>query len=109
MSLVLHVGWDHSRPDRRDVGSTLCLSLLAKLPKGIVKVKDASLTPPSNRPEWLTGTPTLSDESGAVYRGYSAYATLLDIAFACSVPHSPPPPAPPPQSLAPTPVAALDI
>lgn len=76
------------------MGSVLCLRVLQHLPEGHVSVHDARSAVP--RPAWLTGTPTLVTDDGAVLRGHEALDHLQHVSVemaraAAARPTRPPP------------------
>ena len=81
MRYTLHVGSGRGG-EEYDLGSTVCLAVVQRLPEGLVEVvaADASL-----RSSWLTGTPTLSDEDTA-WTGSRAMEQLLDVLAAAAKP-----------------------
>ena len=74
---TLYVAHDKRRPERHDMGSVLCLSMLRFLPEGAVAVVDCT-TAGAARPSWLRGTPTLTERaSHTVWTGHNAHDRLL--------------------------------
>ena len=77
--LTLYVSTDRKRTGRHDVGSVLCLHTAEAL-TAPPEVHDARSI--AVRPAWLTGTPTLVDSVGNVWRGFEAVAHLQSLALA---------------------------
>lgn len=72
---TLYIAKDKRNHRRHDLGSVLCLKTLQHIPRGEVKTVDCDdLT---SRPSFLSGTPTLVDEStGEMYTGHNALDRL---------------------------------
>lgn len=83
MSLVLYVGNDRQRPDRHDVGSTLCLAILQKWKGHRVTIERTADTHARDRPFWLRGTPTLVNlDTEERWTGFGALDVLIDLLVA---------------------------
>lgn len=83
MTFMLYIARDKRNSTRYDLGSALCLRALEVMPAGTVEVRevDGRTLPASDRPAWLTGTPTLVAASGGdVLRGHEALAQLQHLA-----------------------------
>ena len=81
-SYTLFLGREAENTQRHNLGSTLCLSVLDRIPSGVVKVEMATDLPPRDRPLWLKGTPTLFRvETQEQFTGFQAFHRLMDVAF----------------------------
>jgi len=77
MPLLLYVGRDKRRPERHDLGSTLCLSTLEKWEENTVVVRNATDIDARDRPFGLKGTPTLVDQdTDEWWTGFAAFEFL---------------------------------
>lgn len=75
---TLYVARDKKKPQQHDLGSVLCLRMLDLIPHDAVDVQDCDGM--RSKPQWLTGTPTLTDAQGQVYRGHQALSKLQHLA-----------------------------
>lgn len=78
---VLYVAHDKYESTAMCPGSTVCLSLIDKLPAKTVSIQDCDILRETNTfPEWLDGTPIFVNEhEGVPYRGRDAIRKLRDL------------------------------
>lgn len=82
MSYILFLGREPHNDQRHNLGSTVCLSVLDRIPSGNVKVEVATDMHPRDRPLWLKGTPTLFRvDTQERWTGFQAFNVLMDLAF----------------------------